>query len=331
MSAITTEQIKRQSENVIRQFGELWKVHAKENSKHEMKSIDCFKDFGVGRAILCVANGYSFEHEIETIKEHAHNVDIICCDKTLGTLINHGIKPTFCMVADANVNYEKYMKPWEDKLGKTVLFMNVCGNPKWADNGTWKDKFFLVNKDVLKSEKIYQEISGCPNVIPAGTNVSNAMLIVTTQCDNHQTENFMSYDKTLLIGYDYSWSRNGSYYAFDKLGGGKYNYMRHINAVEDSGDLCFTSTNLSFSAKWLTQYINVFKLPVVQCTKKTLLILKNKADLKSQMQYRFRPEDSQTKIMLNNLKKTAEYQLFEIKKKLANINKEHKLQFMQTI
>jgi hypothetical protein len=48
------------------------------------------------------------------------------------------------------------------------------------------------------------------------------------------------------------------------------------------------------------------------------------------MQYRFRPEDSQTKIMLNNLKKTADYQLFEIKKKLANINKEHKLQFMQT-
>lgn len=93
---------------------------------------------GIGKAILLVANGYSLEENMHTIKENKDKVDIICCDKTLGHLINNGIEPTYCLVCDANVDYEKYLKPFEDKLKNTILLINVCANPLWSQRETGK-------------------------------------------------------------------------------------------------------------------------------------------------------------------------------------------------
>lgn len=327
---MSTSQIRKQSEAVIRQFGEKWEKHAKENAKYAKKSIECFRDCGVGRAVLCIANGYSFEHELETIKKYQDNVDILCCDKTLGPLLDHGITPTFCVVADANVSYEKYMEKWKDKLDKTILFMNVCANPKWAQNGNWKDMYFTVNKDVLGSEKKFGELSGCPNGIAAATNVSGAMVVLLTQSDENGRQNFFGYDKILLIGFDYSWSDKESYYAFDKYGGGKAHYMRHQLTVREDGEFCYSSGNLLFSAKWLAKYITTFNLPVIQCTKKTILSTSRKSTLEKQMQYMFDPEDAKVKNTLNNLLTQARNQMFLISRELDRINRKHDLKFLET-
>ena len=139
---LNKDQIMQQSLQAYNQWKDIWRKHAKENSVHEMKSLDDFKNTGVGKAVLCVANGYSFELEIETIKKHRENVDILACDKTLGHLIDHGIKPDFVIVCDANVNYEKYMEKWKDQLQDTVLFSNVAANPKWAAMETGKGNIF---------------------------------------------------------------------------------------------------------------------------------------------------------------------------------------------
>ncbi len=141
---------RKQSEQVLQQQGEKWRQHAKMHAEFAPhKNLSDFQNSGVGKAIILVANGYSFEKQIDALKANYKGHDIMCCDKTLGHLINHGIKPTFCLVADANVNYEKYMKPWEDQLHSTILFMNVTANPQWSHNGNWKDKYFYVNFDVL--------------------------------------------------------------------------------------------------------------------------------------------------------------------------------------
>jgi len=194
------ESLVAQSNAAYDQWKEQWRENAKIHSQYKMKDIFDLQATGIGKAALACANGYSLEENMETIKKYADNVDIICCDKSLGHLIDNGVNPKYCIICDANVNYEKYLKPYEGKLQDTIALINVCANTKWSENGNWKDKYFFVNRDVIKSEVEFSNISGCKNFIPAGTNVSNAMIIMLTQSTNEQRLNFFGYDKILLIG-----------------------------------------------------------------------------------------------------------------------------------
>lgn len=327
---LSSEDIKQQTENALNQWGEQWTRHAEENSVHEMKPFADFQNTGIGKAVLCVANGASFEENIDTIKEHQHKVDILCCDKTLGHLLDNGITPTFCMVCDANVDYDKFMKRWEGKLSDTILFINACGNPLWAKNGNWKDIYFFINKDIMNSEKKFIKISGCNNVIPAGTNVSNAMVILLTQCDNEVKRNFFAYDKILLIGYDYSWKED-AYYSFNKTGSGKQNYMRHVYGLNSAGENCFTSNNLLFSMQWIDLYIRNFSLPVVQCTKNTILQLKHMGKLEEQMNYAFNQGHSNIVRKMVAMRKKILTELQGIDGQLNQIGKDHTYSFLSSI
>jgi hypothetical protein len=328
---LSKDDIQKQSERAYAQWAKQWREHAKAHSKYPMKSMSDFENRGVGRAILCIGNGYSFEEEIETIKQHAANVDIICCDKSLGHLLSHGIKPTFCQVADANVNYEKYLKPWETQLQDTILIGNVCANPLWAEKGNWKDRYFFCVMDILKSEREFSALANCPNTMAAGTNVGNGLVIAVTQCDNSGRRNFMGYDKILLIGYDFSWSPDGKYYAFDETGSGKRNYMRHIWLLDARGELAWSSTNLVFSAKWLDQYVNSFNLPVVQCTKRTVFNTRKRGILSEQMQYRHRPEDGPRLKRLIELRRMALEQKKRYEAELQSIARDHHHAFVNSL
>lgn len=321
--AINTDQIIRQSLTAIDQHKEVWKKHCRHNSKYKMKSLEDFHQVGVGKACLLVANGESLELEMETIKKYKDNVDILCCDKTLGHLLNNGIVPTYCIVADAKVNYEKYMEPWKDKLQDIILFQNVYANTKWVDNGNWKDKYFFVCKDAVGSEEYFAKLSGCRNFIAAGTNVSNGMVIFLTQSDNDGRKNFFGYDKLLLVGFDYSWTAQGNYYAYDYEGGGKRYYMRHVYGKNLAGKLCFTSNNLSFSMQWLKKYIEAFNLPVIQCSRHTVFHTKLMGKLADEMQYKYKPEDSKT--MTEGLKKKRELlaDLAKIDSSIKSIQRDH--------
>jgi hypothetical protein len=326
--ALSPEQLLKQSQGAYNQWCKQWRENARAHAKYAMKPFRDFECVGVGRAVLAVANGYSLEKEIETIRKYQGNVDIICCDKALGALMSHGITPTYVVMCDANVSYERYLEPWKDKLQDTYLFANVCGNPKWAAGANWKDLYFFTLKDVLGSEREFGALSGCENVLVAGTNVSNAMVIVLTQSDNEARRNFFGYDKVLLIGYDYCWRPGGSYYAFNKDGDGKAHYMRAIYTRNIAGDFVFTSPNLAVSASWLDTYVNSFKLPVVQCSDESVLVLKNKGTLSEQMQYTHRREDSAR--IRDYIRESAELRqrLQGIQNKMREIGREHHRAFV---
>lgn len=329
--AINDESVKQQSLNAYNQWKDVWRDHSRQNYREHSKNLADFRNVGIGKAVLCVANGYSFEQNIETIKEYQGNVDIICCDKTLGHLIDHGIKPTYCLVADAVVDYEKYMEPWVDQLDETVLFSTVTANPKWNKNGNWKDVYFFVNHDCLRSEFEFMELSNCQNLIPAATNVSNAMVVFLTQSDNNGKQNFFGYDKILLIGYDYSWEYGGKYYAFDERGGGKANYMRHMYLLNNAGVNAYTSSNLLFSAQWLEKYISTFQLNVVQCSEHTILGTKYRGGLESQMQYTYRPEDKPKVLTLLEKRDKMLVEARLIENQIKQIGVEHQFNFLKTV
>ncbi len=320
------DQIVKQSVQCYKQWAPQWRKHAEEHSQYEMKSFENFRNIGIGKAILAVANGYSFEENIEVIKANAHNVDIIACDKTLGHLIKAGIKPTYCIVCDANVSYEKYLKPYESELKDTILIQNVCGNPLWTKNGNWRDRYFYVNKDVMSYEKEFMAISGCQNAVTAGTNVSNMMIVILTQSDNERRQNLFCYDKILLIGFDYSWRADGKYYAFDDDGGGKKFYMRHIYGMSHSGKMIFSSNNLSSSASWLHLYIKAYAVQTVQCGQHVLNDFGKRGDLAANMQYRHKPSDKGRVKNLINKQQSLEQELKWVQNNLKEIAKDHWLQ-----
>lgn len=324
--------IRKQSEAAYGQWAVQWREHAKHHSKYAMKSWEDFQNTGIGKAVVCVANGWSLELEMETLKKYQDKVDIFCCDKTLGHLIENGIKPTYVMVCDANVDYERYLKPYEDQLQDSTLFINVCGNPKWTEHGNWKDIYFFVNMDILGSEKEFSGLSGCQNIMPAGTNVSNAMIILLTQCDNTVgRRNYFGYDKILLIGYDYSWNPEGKYYAYNADGDGKANYMRHIYTRNIAGDYVFTSNNLAFSAVWLDKYVSTFRLPVIQCTRQSVFLTKYLGVLSEQMQYDFRREDSEkVRSAVRRLKEIAN-EKNQLTAQMAAIANDHYRSLVQTV
>jgi len=321
-----------QSKTAYEQWKEQWRKQATHHSKYAPhKSLSDFENYGIGRACLLVANGYSLEKNIETIRENQDNVDIFCCDKTLGVLIDHGITPDFCLVADANVNYKKYMEPWKDKLQDTILFSCITANPEWTDNGNWKDKYFFVNKDSINSQEEFSALGKCNNLIPAGTNVSNAMLLMLTQCDNGAPRNFFGYDVYGLIGFDYSWQWDGNYYAFDKLGNGKYNYMRHIYPINRGGKQVYSSQNLIFSAQWLEKYLSIFRLPVVLCSDDSVLQKCNVVPIENVLKYSYKVDDKDRIKDLVGLLKQYQLKLDKVVRDIQAIGEDHALSYQRSI
>jgi len=313
-----------QSKSAYNQWCDKWRAHAIHHSKHApFRPLSDFKFSGIGKALLLVGNGYSFEENIETIKKYQSNVDIMCCDKTLGTLLDNGITPTFCMVADAVVDYEKYMKPWENKLQNTILFSAVTANPKWTDNGNWKKMYFYCVEDAIQTEKEFTALSKCDNTIPAATNVGNSLLVMVTQSDNKGRKNYFGYDKIVLIGYDFCWRHNKNYYAFDHSAQGKRFYMTHVFARTRGGHHCYTSTNLLFSAQWLENYLNLFKLPVVLGSDSTILGAVPVKSLESQMQYKFDTVDSRKVINFAAERDALKRRISETEEKIRKISNKH--------
>lgn len=322
MAEISESEIRQQSINCYNQWAEQWRHQASyHGDRFEMKDLHDFHQSGVGRPALCIANGASFEENIKTIQQYKDHVDIVACDKTLAHCLANGIKPKFLILCDANVSYEKYCEPVKDQLQDTILIANVCANTKWASNGNWKDIYFFINQDCLQSEKEFQAISGCKNTVVAGTNVSNAMIIILTQCDNDAARNFFGYDKIMMIGFDYCWSEK--YYSFDHDGGGKINYMRTVFLKNIDDEYCFTSGNLVFSARWLQRYIVTFKVPVVQCSRKSLVEGLKLAELSEAMQYEYNPQDSALIRKLIKLRNKAADKMKAFEQRVQNISNDH--------
>lgn len=329
--SLTPDAIRKQSESAYGQWCKQWRQHAEIHSKFKMKPLADFRNSGIGKALLLIANGYSFEQNIETIKKYRANVDVMVCDKALGHCIENDIIPDFVILCDANVSYEKYLKKWKSKLKNTILFSNVCANPQWTKKHIWKDIYFFVNQDVLKSELEFSKISGCQNFIPAATNVSNAMVVFATQATNEVRDNFFGYDKILMIGFDYSWMPDGNYYAFDHDGNGKRKYMKHVYLLNVGGRYSYTSTNLLFSAKWIEDYIRIFGIRAVQCSDNSVLTGWKRGKLDEQMQYLYKPEDSGKMTGLIAEHEQVLLKLNKIKNDIHGINKDHYMKMVASL
>lgn len=260
------EEVLSQSKNAFAQWDDIWQKNSKINGEIYKQRGISHQDMlfqGAGRTVLCIAYGPSFEDNIEIIKEYRKKkqFDIICVDKAYHKLVENGIYPEYCVVCDAGISYEKYLKSVEEHTKHTILFSNVNANTEWVKH--WQGGIcFYVNKDNIETEKIYSEISGCYEFIPASSNVSNSVLIIAS--------GILKFDKYLLVGYDYCWGDDDNYYAFENSE--KRYWMKHVNMIDIAGRFVHTSQNLLFSCRWMTDYLTkVIKLNICNCSGKGIM------------------------------------------------------------
>lgn len=279
---LTYKDVLNQSNAVFNQFGKSkWIPFAKFNKHLFTGNSQKFYHSGLGKFLLCVAMGESLEEAIPIIKQYRDRVDIVCCDKSFAILMDNGIKPNYVILCDCNIPY-KYIEKYIDQTDNVILFATPYANPKWLYH--WKgEKYYFINQDAIKSEQIFLDILGQDSrIIPAGSNVSNAMITFFAGCNNEDNENWSGYEKYILVGYDYSWRPNGNYYAFINPKPKRY-YMNHRTLLDMNGDMVFTSENLFFSAKWLYTYITTFQIPVVNCSGRGLLDIPYKNKLEAEL------------------------------------------------
>lgn len=264
--------VKKQSEQVYGQFGESkWIPYAKENNKLERKNTDNLKNIGIGKYLLLCGMGESLEENIDVIKKYRDRFDIVTCDKGFVPLYDRGIVADYVMVCDCNILFN-HIEKHIDKTENTKLLATPYASLEYTRQ--WRgERYFFINQDSIQTEKKFIDIMGDDvRVIPAGSNVSNGMMIFFTGSDEYQNINWGGYEKYIMVGYDYSWRANGNYYAWSNPKP-KRHYMHHRTMLDCNGDIVFTSENLWFSAKWAYSYITTFHLPVVNCSGRGVLML----------------------------------------------------------
>lgn len=300
------EDVKKQSTAVWNQFGESkWLPYSQINaSLPNRRNPEELRGCGIGKFAVLAAMGASLEDHIDVIKKYRDRFDLVTCDKGFGTLLEHGIKADYVQLCDCNIPY-KWLEPYVNETVGVKLLATTYANVEWTTK--WRGPIYLyVNKDALNSEKKFLPILGEPDMnklgfapgsirvpvedvrtIPAGSNVSNAMVIFMMGVDEETHVSFSGYEQLLLTGYDYSWRpsgpefkgcKTGNYYAFANPSP-KRNYMSHRTIMDINGDVCYTSENLLFSAKWLYSYANAYNLPVVNCSGRGLLDIPKRAKL----------------------------------------------------
>lgn len=282
MSILTYQDVKDQSNQVYNQFGEAkWKPFAGINSLLPRDPGNSYENVGVGKFLVSAAMGESLEDNIDTIRKYRDRIDILTCDKGFGYLIENGIKADYVIICDCNIQM-KWIEKYIDYTEGVKLLSTPYANPQWTIS--WKGpKYFYVNKDAIQSEDKFLPFFGDDTrVIPAGSNVSNAMIVFMTGCDERTRANYAGYEKYFLVGYDYSWKPDGKYYAGHNPMP-KRNYMHHVTMLGLNSDVMFTSQNLLFSAKWLTMYVRTFGLPVVNCSGRGILDIPLKANLEDEL------------------------------------------------
>lgn len=279
---LTSDDVRRQSEQVWAQFGErLWIPNSEENCKIPRGNTQKLEHTGVGKVAVMCAMGSSLERHIGAIKKYRDRVDVICCDKAFVPLLEHGVKADYVVVADAGIPFHHIEKRRRDTKD-VVLLSTPYASPVWVR--MWEGpRYFYVNKDAIESEKIFKKYFHTDiRVIPASSNVSNAMLVFWTDCEGRRNENWGGYEKYLLVGYDYSWPVFGNYYAWNDVKPKRY-YMNHRTFIDLQDTVVFTSENLLFSAKWLYSYVTTFQLPVYNCCEQGILDIPLKSNLEKEL------------------------------------------------
>ena len=211
-----------------------------------------YQNKGIGKKVIIVSMGNSFEDQVDIIKQNQGKVDILAVDKAFVPLMERGIKPDYVLEADAQVSYQCYCEPFVKETKDIVLIANAQSNPDWG--GNWKgDKTYYVNEDNIETQKEFSPMSGVYDLLPAASNVSNAAAVYARMV--------LNYDSIILVGFDFCWDMGEKFYSFasgNEKFGNKSISLNDLRVFDLNNKMVCTSENLWFSSRWLDNFINVY-------------------------------------------------------------------------
>ena len=239
---------------------ELWKKNCLANKDKICTSHKDFLGIYKDKKAVLFSYGPSFEKNIEEFKAlnwKREDYVIGCVDKAFRPLIERGIIPDFCLIADGSIDAKLWLDGApKEVFKKTILIANVYCNPgwpsAWARNDSKERILWYLNKDNIActpnnkwgTAEYFAPIANYYEVIEAGSNVGNSLVIFSRKIFGCRT--------SYLFAYDYCWG-HGEYYGVETPA--KRYLVPSYNVVDNNNDLVFTTTNMEFSAGWLDQYI----------------------------------------------------------------------------
>lgn len=285
---LARDEVIEQSKRAYERWESIWHTNAEHNSKC-VKQLPRIENKEVGKKCVIFAYGPSFKENIEAFVENKlhYEYDVICIDKALKSCLEYGVIPKYCIVSDAQVNFEEYGSIEPHLCRNTSLFASVTANHKWAEHWVKNggDVYFYVNKDNIRTHHIFSKYIPHTQsyLIPASSNVGNCAYVFATLV--------LGYKEILLAAYDYSYYLTGDYYGNQKkepvdtnLKMKKHNLYNHYTTIGIDNKLVQVSHNMQFSAKWLIDFIanmvNQKKCLTINITGRGILRIPNQAKVK---------------------------------------------------
>lgn len=259
MSKMDDKTIQQHSLIAFQKWKSLWVGNCERNKPLIQTSqkdiLGCFKD----KIAYCFAYGPSFKRNIAEFK--ALNLDrskivVGCVDKAYRPLVEAGIIPDYCLVADGMVDVSWVEGVDTAAIKQTILICNVYGSPQWpelwAKHAGCKRIYWYLNKDNIECTKnnkygtaeFFAPLVNYYEMIEAASNVGNSLVVYTVKIFGCKTTN--------LFAYDYSWGSDSYYGACDE---NKFKWMPHLRKPDKHNKLTYCTTNMEFSAQWLDTYI----------------------------------------------------------------------------
>jgi hypothetical protein len=249
--SLTKEEINKHSLLAAERWKSLWINNSLENKPYIKNSQSQLLGKFNDKRVYLFSYGSSFLKNLTLFKKSNDYgkayVKVGCVDKALRPMLENGVIPDFVLLADASVNVKWLEGSNAEYLKNTYFISNVYGNPDWTKwwikNVGEKNIYWYLNKDNINTQDFYSGICGYGEMIEAGSNVGNSLIIFTVKIFGSK--------EIILNGYDYSW-KNQYYGTVDS---NKKNWLGMIRPVNCNGDIVFQSSNMEFSSKWLGTYI----------------------------------------------------------------------------
>jgi hypothetical protein len=288
---LSSQEINKQSKKAYKRWESIWHKNAKENRKH-YSPLENVRDTKTGKNAIIFAFGPSFIQNMADFKRNdmQYDYDVICVDKAIKSCIKAGIKPNYCLVADAQVDFEQYGRIDPKHVKRITLIVTVTANSDWVDYWV-KNKgnvIFIINKDGIRTHKIFNKYFDYQKdeayLVPAASNVANSALVFASLV--------LGYDKILLAAFNYCYEMGGDYYG-DKskpvdtnYGFKKHAFNNHRTLVSPiDNKLVQASYNMHFSAGWLVDFVGQLekenKCNIINVTGAGILSIKKQARFKA--------------------------------------------------
>ena len=264
---VTSEsEVIKHSKFAFEKWKSLWTNNCKENRPRIKTNLGMFVGKYSDRTAVLFSFGPSLIPNIKKFKrDYEGRTDIVigCVDKAFKTLVQNGIQPDYCLLADGSVSVDWVTGADHEAIKKCLLISLVYGSPKWSElwasvSGAQNIAWYL-NKDNIDTHAYFAPLSGCWEVIEAASNVGNSLVVFSVKIFGCRT--------CTLYGYDYSWKPKQYY------GNGNHKksaFLGNIRKTDINGDIVYTSDNMLFSADWLGKYMfyvkHLYNVSIFNCT-----------------------------------------------------------------